>query len=155
MWLSLMGRPTTLAESHLAFGTRREGWAPPEEAAVVEVLRRMLHGRPVKRISRRYGSAASVVSAAGNRLQSSDALLVAATCRLRPERVAARHAFLVTGYETDSLLLLDSLGPAPASATPANASLSASRVRHRYVSVAGARWDIDLAHPIALIGGWA
>ena len=152
MWLSLMGRATTRAESHRAFGTRRADWIPPDEVAVVDVLRRMLGRQTVRQASRRYSSAASFAAACRRRLQTSDALLVAATCRLRIERIAARHAFVVTGCEFDSLQVLDSLGPAPMSSRPANASILASRARHRFVPVAGARWDIDLAHPIALIG---
>jgi hypothetical protein len=152
MWLSLMGRATTRAEAHRAFGTRRVGWIPPDEAAIVDVLRRMLGSQPVRQASRRYGCAASFVAACRRRLQTSDALLGVATCRLRIERIAARHAFVVTGHEFGSLQVLDSLGLAPISSRPANASILASRARHRFVPVAGARWDIDLHHPIALIG---
>ena len=47
MWLSLMGRAMTLAESHRAFGTRGAGWVPPDEATVLAVLRRMLRGQAV------------------------------------------------------------------------------------------------------------
>jgi hypothetical protein len=57
-----------------------------------------------------------------------------------------------TGYSTGSLHILDSLGRAPASAHPSNASPSASGARRRFLPVAGASWDVDLADPIAFIG---
>jgi hypothetical protein len=113
----------------------------------------MLEGQTVHLAARRYSGAASFVAAGRRRLKTSNALLVAATCRLRIERVTARHAFVVTSYETRSLLILDSLGPAPIASHLANASISSSELHCRFVSVAGARWDVDLAHPIVFIGG--
>jgi hypothetical protein len=153
MWLSFMGRPTTRAESHLAFGTRRRGWVPPDEAAVAAVLHRLLDGMPVSTVTRQYSSAAAFVAASKRRLKLSRALLVAATCRLRAERVTARHAFVVTGCGRGSLRILDTLGPAPSLSPEANASVDASTANKRYVPVAGARWDLDLSRPVVFIGG--
>ena len=152
MWLSLMGRATTGAESHVAFGTRRAGWVPPDEATVVEVLRRMLGGEHVRAAARRYSGAAELVAAGRRRLRRSNALLVAATCRLRHARVSARHAFLITGYNNDLLRVLDSLGRPPVSAQPTNASISGAGARQRFLPAAGACWDVDLADPVAFIG---
>ncbi len=152
MWLSLMGCATTRAESHLAFGTGRSGWAPPDEAAVTEVLRRRLGEHAVRRTTHRYSSSAALVAAGRRRLADSSALIVAATCRLRGTRVAARHAFLITGVEKTSLRILDSLGPAPMSGHLANALISDTGARQRFLPAAGTCWDVDLAGPIAFIG---
>jgi hypothetical protein len=152
MWVSIIDRPVSRAQSHAAFGTRRPGWHPPDEPTVAKVLSGLLNGRDVRLDARRYPNSSAMVGACKGRLARSTALLVAATCRLRSERVTAKHAFVVTGSQGAALQVLDSLGSHPGSQF-SNALIPASSKKgRRFAEVIGARWDIDLVHPIVFFG---
>jgi hypothetical protein len=141
MALSLAGYPTDRRRAMALFGAS-PGWSGASHQAIAEAIKRATRSSvPAWQHSPKSGGALTqwmrdqLAGAAGA------PLVITAWCRHRLHRVTCGHAFVATGIEENSLLLLDPLGPRPADRSNFNARISAS-TSARWLHPTGTSWDI-------------
>ena len=150
MLLTLFGRPHRRADAHRLFGTRRLGWQPPDERAVLDRLVEMFGRDQVRCRSRRFRTVERLADGLAAAREDRP-ILVAAHCRLQPDAIVARHAFLATAIENNEIRLLDSLAARPKGQRLWNVRLRACDDGWPGAwPVHGARWSLDLTRPLTL-----
>ena len=151
MLLALLGEPLSRRDAHRRFGTRRRGWTPPDIDVVASTVRRIVGDRRVVVSELRFDSGEALAAGLASRLRRVPALLMAARCRLLPERVTARHAVVVTGVSKAHIALVDPLCRRPAAGSLSNNTLERATGRDRYLRTGAGAWQLDLRSCVDLL----